>query len=288
MMGTAPIFPSPSFFQRLRQLWRFNRLWVRAQRRDNSWGGEWRAVARNLSTLGVDTGCVVDVAASDGVTQSATLELFRSDRWSGLAVEMDPKKFAQLAYLYAGFRCQLAKCRVTPRNIESLLKAHEIPNDFDLLNLDIDSYDLFVAKELLARGYRPKIISMEINEKLPPPLFFAVLYDDGHCWQGDHFFGCSAVAAVETVKPYGYILESIQYNNAVFVRADLAPGLISDVQVLQAYRDGYSTKPDRLKLFPWNADVDCALQMSTEDALQFFKKQFGKYDGKYELRISTA
>jgi hypothetical protein len=286
MTRRASLLPSPSFLQRLERLWQFNRLWVRAQRRDNSSAGEWQAVTRILTTLRVDTGIVVDVAAGDGVSQSSTLGLFRSDRWSGLAVEMDPQKFAQLAYLYAGFRCQLAKCRVTPKNLDSLLKAHEIPNDFDFLNLDIDSYDLFVIKETLARGYRPKIISMEINEKIPPPLYFTVLYDDSHCWQGDHFFGCSAVAAVETVKPFGYVLESIQYNNALFVRADLAGDVIRDLAVAQAYQDGYSSRADRMKLFPWNADVDCALEMPAQDALQFFAHYFRKYQDRFELRIS--
>jgi hypothetical protein len=287
-METAPIFPSPSLFPRLGQLLQFNRLWVCAQRREHSSAGEWQAVRRSLDVLGVSTGCVVDIAASDGVSQSSTLGLFRNDRWSGLAVEMDPIKFAQLAYLYAGFRCQLAKCRVTPMNIELLLKAHAIPKDFAFLNLDIDSYDLFVVQELLARGYRPKIISMEINEKIPPPLYFTVLYDESHEWQRDHFFGCSAVAAVETVKPFGYVLESIQYNNALFVCADLARGLIVDVPVHLAYRDGYATKRDRLKLFPWNTDVDCALEMAAEDALRFFTSYFRKYEERFDLRISLA
>jgi hypothetical protein len=199
---------------------------------------------------------------------------------------MDPVKFAKLAYLYAGFSCQLAKCRVTPENIVALLSAHEIPRDFEFLNLDIDSYDLYVMEAMLAGGYRPKVISMEINEAVPPPLFFAVQFDGTNFWQGDHFFGCSAVAAATVVKPFGYNLESIQYNNALFVRGDLAGGMFADVPVGKAYLDGYSTKPDRALNFPWNSDVDGALLMTAEQSLQYFKDKFRKYQGRYELRIS--
>src|ERR1700691_2612886 len=149
MLRVARVSSGRAFLRRLRQFWRFNRLWVSAQAGDNSFADEWQAVKRILAKLGIDGGFVVDVAAGDGVSYSSTLGLFRNDRWSGLAVEMDPEKFAQLAYLYADFNCQLARCRVTPGNIDSLLKGHEIPNDFDFLNLDIDSYDLFVIKELL-------------------------------------------------------------------------------------------------------------------------------------------
>src|SRR6202043_16319 len=100
--------------------------------------------------------------------------------------------------------------------------SNEVPSDFTLLNLDIDSYDLHVIGELLKGDFRPKIISMEINEKIPPPLFFSVNFDDAHYWRGDHFYGCSLSAAASVVKPYGYKLESLQSNNAIFVRDDVA------------------------------------------------------------------
>lgn len=244
---------------------------------------------RYLRILGISSGVVVDIAASDGVSQSCTLPLFRNPSWSGLAVEMDPKKFAQLAYVYAAYdNSRLARCRVTPENILSLLQAYEIPRDFDVLNLDIDSYDLFVVKQMLAHGLRPKLISMEINEKLPPPLYFTVLYDPGHYWQHDHFFGCSLVAAAQTVRPFGYVLASLEYNNAMFVRSDLAQGKIPDLPVSKAYDDGYRNKADKNRIFPWNTDVERALEMNAQEALAFFAGLFEKYQGKFELRTADG
>lgn len=282
-------FPSPFLPRRLRQLFGLSRHYARAQSGDFSSAGEWPAIRHIFEVLGINSGHVVDIAASDGVTQSCTLELFRNPHWSGLAVEMDPVKFAHLAYVYAGFKnSRLARCRVTPDNVVNLLQAYETPRDFDFLNLDIDSYDLFVIQQMLSSGFQPKIISMEINEKLPPPLFFTVLYDPAHYWKGDHFYGCSAVAAAQTVRPHGYVLAQIQYCNAIFVRADLAQNKIQDHSISSAYNDGYRDKPDRSMLFPWNADVDGVLEMNPQDALGFFSDFFEKYKGKFDLRISDV
>jgi hypothetical protein len=282
-------FPSPALYRRLKQLWRLSRHYTHSEADDTSFAGEWDSMRRYLRILGIDSGVVVDIAASDGVSQSCTLPLFRNPSWSGLAVEMDPKKFAQLAYVYAGYgNSRLARCRVTPENIVSLLQAYEIPRDFDVLNLDIDSYDLFIVKEMLVHGLRPKLISMEINEKLPPPLYFTVLYDRSHYWQHDHFFGCSLVAAAQTVRPFGYVLASLEYNNAMFVRSDLAQGKIADLPVSKAYDDGYRNKADKNRIFPWNADVERALGMTAQDALAFFAALFEKYQGKFELRVAAG
>jgi len=239
-----------------------------------------------MTRLQITEGFVVDVAASDGVALSCTLGFFKDVNWGGLAVEMDPEKFSRLAFVYAGFpNAKLARSRVTPSNVSALMQGFEVPSDFELLNLDIDSYDLYVIDELLKSSFRPKVISMEINEKIPPPIFFTVNYDDAHYWRGDHFFGCSLTAAASVVKAHGYILESLQYNNAVFIRADVAGVLFDDLSSNIAYDAGYRNRADRMKLFPWNADVDRLLDLSTPDAIKVVNELFAKYEGKYTLHV---
>jgi hypothetical protein len=253
---------------------------------DPSFGGEYEHLRKLCDTLDIKKGFIVDVAASDGVDQSCTLGFFKDPDWNGLAVEMEPLKFARLAFLHSNFpNAKLARSRVTPLNITALLQGFEVPSDFSVLNLDIDSYDLDVVNAMLKSGFKPKIISMEINEKIPPPLYFNVNFTPSHVWQTDHFFGCSLTAAAHVVRAHGYILESLQYNNAVFVRADLAKGKFEDQPVAAAYDAGYRNKPDRAKLFPWNADMDCLLGYSPEQAVEFVNTYFKKYAGKYTLHI---
>jgi hypothetical protein len=254
---------------------------------DGSFGGEYAVLDRLADKLEIDAGFVVDIAASDGYSQSSTLGFFRRKNWSGLAVEMDPHKFSKLAFFYADFpNAKLLRQRVTPLNIRSLLRSCEVPKDLAILNLDIDSYDLYVMEEMLRADYRPKIISMEINEKIPPPIYFTVLYEESHYWQGDHFFGCSIAAASGVVKPFGYILQSLAYNNAIFIRSDIGKSRFSDLRAEDAYNEGYRNQPDRKTLFPWNADVECLLEYAPDDAVRFINDLFRKYKGKYTLRES--
>jgi hypothetical protein len=277
--------PKVSALAITKQLVQFVRHYRRSRQGESSYAGEYRRLEAIAFQLKIKDGYVVDIAASDGVSQSCTLAFFRDHDWAGLAVEMDPLKFSKLAFLYANFpKAKLARGRITPDNTVALLRGFEVPTNFALLNLDIDSYDLFVMDELLKSAFRPKIISMEVNEKIPPPIFFTVKYDDAHYWQGDHFYGCSLAAAAATVKPYGYILESLQYNNAVFVRSDIADNLFDDLSVESAYDIGYRNRPDRKTLFPWNSNVDCLLQYSTQESILFLRELFKQYDGKYILR----
>jgi len=259
---------------------------VMALRGDRSAHGEQAHLSSLCDALGLHDGYVVDMAASDGVTQSCMLPFFRSPAWSGLAVEMDERKFKILSYAYAMFvHVALAKCRVTPTNVSALLSAFEVPTQFDVLNLDIDSYDLLVIESILKAGFRPKLITMEINEKIPPPLYFTVRYDDDWYWQGDHFYGCSATAAAETVKPYGYVLSSIEYNNAFFIDESVASSQFADMSVEAAYDAGYRNRANRRQRFPHNADVDAALDMSPSAAVDFFVGYFAQYEGRFELHV---
>jgi hypothetical protein len=56
--------------------------------------------------------------------------------------------------------------------------------------------------------------------------------------------------------------------------------------VEDAYERGYAGRPDRREKFPWNSDVDHALEVDPADAESFFLSFFEKYDGRFELSRS--
>lgn len=256
----------------------------RASLPDTSFAGETEAISKALLLTGrQDGGWCVDLAASDGVIQSSTLPLFRSG-WKGLAIEMDGRRFSSLAFIYADFAdVALARARVTPHNVGSLFEALRVPPNFDVFNLDIDSYDLAVLTALLESGFRPGIISMEINEKIPPPLHFSVLYSDSHFWRGDHFFGCSITAATHALAAQDYGLLLVAYNNAIFVDLSLVDSSFKSLTAEQAWTEGYLDRHDRTRLFPWNSNVEKALTLSPLEAKAFFDELFEPYKGQYEL-----
>ena len=51
-------------------------------------------------------------------------------------------------------------------NTISLFQKYHVPQHFDVLSLDIDTYDFWVLAELLAGGYRPRIVTVEVNPTL--------------------------------------------------------------------------------------------------------------------------
>lgn len=258
---------------------------TKSGRNDASFAGEYKILDQLASELNIKNGFVVDVAASDGYNQSCTLGFFRRKGWAGLAIEMDPMKFSTLAFLYRNFpNAKLARNRVTPYNIKPLLNAYEVPKDISILNLDIDSYDLCVLDEMLKAGSRPRIISMEINEKIPSGIYFSVEYDDKHYWQNDHFYGCSIDAASSVVKPFGYILYLMEFNNAIFLRKDSISSDFVDLPPEIAYNTGYKDRPDRQELFPWNSDVEQWLHVNRDDSIELIKMHFSKYEGKFTIR----
>lgn len=229
----------------------------------------------------VKTEFIVDIAAADGVGMSNTYSRFLRGT-PGLAVEYDEQLFAKLSTTYRRFRnVRLLRQMITPENVVATLEINRVPHNCSLLNLDIDGYDHFVLDAILGSAYRPTLICAEINEKIPPPLKFTVIYDPNYRWNVDHFFGQSISQLYELCVKYRYDLIDLHYNNAFLIPQELntLPSLTPE----QAYDRGYKNKHDRVSKFRYNHDMDAALTMSPEDAKRFIDEAFSKYKGQYTL-----
>lgn len=250
--------------------------------KDPSYAGEFEAVDTMLNLLELDNGFCVDIAASNGVSYSSTLPLFRRG-WTGLAVELNSRQFSQLAYVYSSFKgVALANVKVTPVNVAALLSAHSIPSEFELLNLDIDSYDLRVLVAILENGYRPKVITMEINEKIPPGVAFEVVYHEDLQWREDHFYGCSITAAHRELAQQGYKLVDLTFCNALFIPVELGSNL-EEIDPCLAYVEGYRNAPGRKELFPWNTTVEHWQSLTPKFLVEEIKNFFAGRAGFYSV-----
>lgn len=244
--------------------------------------GEQEIIHALLARLGAVNPYCVDIAASDGTTMSNTYPLYAAG-WAGLAAECDPAKFAALSAAYAGFPAvNLARSMVTPDNVTTLLEASAAPADFGFLNLDIDGYDYFVLERILHR-YRPRLICVEVNEKIPPPLKFTVRWDPRYVWAGDHFYGASISKMHELCTAHHYALTELHYNSAFLVpeEAWTGPSLTPE----EAWRSGYRDKADRREKFPWNADMEDLITMSATEAIAALRERFRERDGMYDLSL---
>lgn len=163
----------------------------------------------------------VDIGAGDGDTDSNTACLARSG-WRGLFAEMDPEKTPSLRINHGGTPgVHIFDGKVTPPIVASLLRAAAIPEDFAYLSLDIDGYDLDVLAAIIEGGFKPRVITVEINEVVPPPVIFSVKYSESYRYNLSYFFGASLQAFYNYLIPWGYRFIRLNYNNAYFAAEEI-------------------------------------------------------------------
>lgn len=115
---------------------------------------------------------------------------------------------------------------ITAENIDELFVRYGVPDDFDLLSIDIDSNDYWVLAALGER-YRPRVLTMEYNASLGPVERKTIAYDPTHVWDVSSYFGASLAALHDLASRRGY--ELVGYDsmgvNAFWVRAGEPHGL---------------------------------------------------------------
>lgn len=99
-------------------------------------------------------------------------------------------------------------------SLDKLLEKSNIPKDFEVLSIDIDSYDLHVWESL--QNFSPKIVIIEIDSRIPPGLLLRY---------GGGSFGNSFSATTKLGREKGYTLV-IHTGNLIFVRDDLVQHLM--------------------------------------------------------------
>ncbi len=259
---------------------------MKVVRDDNSFANESATIQEILEKLQIQNKYLVDIGAADGISQSSTSLFLNKFAWGGALFEYEAENFSRLAFLYSDRKdLILCKGKVTPLNISKLLLGLDIPKNFGLLNIDIDSYDLAVLRRLLDAEFRPQVISMEINENFGPEFYFEVIWDEDHSWKSDHFFGCSIAAAASTLEVYGYVLVKMEYNNGIFVHRDHSDLFALPISLTAAYRDGYLNKTNRLELFPWNQDMEFMhADLPSKEKILRVMELFSEYSGKYIIK----
>lgn len=110
---------------------------------------------------------------------------------------------------------------VTAENVCALFGKYDVPEEFDVLSLDIDYNTYWVWHAL--EGYRPRIVVVEYNASLGPTESKAVEYDPLGVWDGTDYYGASLAAYAKLGKGKGYTLIGCESQgvNAFFVRDDV-------------------------------------------------------------------
>jgi hypothetical protein len=96
--------------------------------------------------------------------------------------------------------------------LDNILATTPIPTDFDILSIDIDSYDYQVWKAV--EKYSPRIVVIEINSSVPPTITDYIHGRSGRT-------GTSFLPMLRLGESKGYTL-ICHTGNMIFVRNDIA------------------------------------------------------------------
>ena len=173
--------------------------------------------------IGMESRTFVEFGVADG-TECNTAKLL-VEGWRGLWIEADAGHAAAIRSGFAPFldkrSLTLIESRVTAENINGLLTQGGMSGEIDLLGIDIDYNDYWVWKAIDA--VQPRVVAIEYNATLRPPMSLTVPYDPDGAWDGTNFYGASLAALTHlgVAKDYRLVGCSIAGVNAFFVRADL-------------------------------------------------------------------
>jgi predicted O-methyltransferase YrrM len=157
----------------------------------------------------------VEFGAWDGVHLSNTCNLIREHGFRAVMIEADTKRYKQLCGNFPGDEVVKVNRLVTldgDARLDRILGETDLPEDFDMLSIDIDSCDYHVWQSL--ENYRPKLVIIEFNPTIPVDIPY-VQPPDFTVNQGN---GVKAIDDLAQEK--GYRTVCIQGGNLIAVRED--------------------------------------------------------------------
>jgi len=192
----------------------------------HSQNGEDGILEEICQRLAITKGWFVEFGAWDGRHLSNAYHLLADKGWSGVFIEGDPKKYEDLLKTKAAFPERLHTiCAMVgfegESRLDNLLGKTPVPKEFDILSIDIDSYDWQVWNAL--ENYRPKIVVIESNCSIPVG---EISVHEPPARQGASF---TALTELGTRKGYQLVCHT---GNCIFVVNELVPELHLPAELL--------------------------------------------------------
>ena len=203
------------------------------QHRRNDWSenGEDGILDYIFDCLGIGSGTCVDIGACDGILWSNTRNLIVNNKWSALLIEKETESFEKLRETYKGHEtvlCAQEAVNSDQNNIDSILKKHDIPLNFDLLSIDVEGNEYHILHAM--NKYTPTVLIVDFNPSMGNDVF-VIQKDDA-----DVHVGGSLRAFIDLGRQKGYQLAAVTDWNAIFVRDEFFPVLdIADNRIDQMY-----------------------------------------------------
>jgi len=183
-----------------------------------SQNGEDGIIEEIIKRLNLSNLWCCEFGAWDGQHLSNTFHLVETNQAKVIMIEGDCDKFQDLLKTQSKYPQQIIALNYfvddssqLTNSLDNILSNTDIPKDFDILSIDIDSYDLAVWESL--QTYHPKLVIIEINNEIRPGIYQR---HSSTTWLN------SFTSTVEVAQSKGYTLVCHLFN-LFFVRNNLMP-----------------------------------------------------------------
>lgn len=184
-------------------------LAAHAKNRHLSQCGEAGVLDRILQLIGETNKIAVEFGGGDGYNLSNTRHLSKRG-WRVIMFDGNGDD----ALVYREF--------ITANNINELFRKYKVPDEFDVLSIDIDGNDYWIWKALEAR---PRVVVMEFNGAIERSECKTIPYDPEFRHDGTNYYGASFGLLCKLADEKGYTpVFQLQNLNVFFVRNDMLPG----------------------------------------------------------------
>ena len=164
----------------------------------------------------------IEIGASNGL-ENNTSWLALGRRYSGLMIDGDASKIAESEQTLKrlNWSLEFASLMVTRETVREIGRLALVRNP-DVLSLDIDSTDYYIAEALLSAGFRPRIFVAEYNSVFGPDRSVAIPYSGDfnrhRAHPSGYYYGVSITALRRLFAGHGYRFVTVDQNglNAFF------------------------------------------------------------------------
>jgi len=163
-----------------------------------------------FSTIGTTNKYFVEFGVEDG--KECNTRALAKQGWKGLLMDGGNENHT----------INLQKEFITAENIEELFTKNAVPQELDLLSIDIDGNDYWVWDAI--KNYAPRVVIAEYNACIPYTPAVTIPYKTDFMWDKTDYYGASLSALVQlgTEKGYTLIATDSRGVNAFFVQDAIA------------------------------------------------------------------
>lgn len=178
--------------------------------------GEGAALGHIFRVIGTTDKLAVEFGAWDGIYISNTAFLRKERGWNGILFDAEHDGEGVI------------KVRLTAANIAETFREHGVPEQFDLMSIDVDGNDFWLWNALC--DFEPRVVVVEYNCTFDATESVAIKYNPYHVWDQTRYFGASLRAMWKLGKSRGYSLVGISPTlNAFFVKRELIDPAARDI-----------------------------------------------------------